>query len=145
MVAEEDGGGRDALLLGNLDDGFGGHHGTTGTAQGAVGNNVDALLLAVVDNLLLGQAGVVLNLVDGGDDGGVGQKLLEVLDAVLQRCVSLRRDLLARAAAYVADADGLGLAGGDKLLHLLPGVDVVVGADDVSRAIGVGGELVVVT
>ena len=145
MVAEEDGGGRDALLLGNLDDGLGGHHGTTSATQGAVGNNVDALLLAVVDNLLLGQAGVVLNLVDGGNDGGVGQKLLEVLDAVLQRCVSLRRDLLARGTAYVADTNGLGLAGGDKLLHLLPGVDVVVGADDVSRAIGVGRELVMVT
>lgn len=83
MVAEQHGGRRDALSLGNLDHGLGAHHGPAGAPQGAVGYDVDALFLAQVDNLLLGQARVVLDLVDGGDDGGVGEKLLEVLDAVL--------------------------------------------------------------
>ena len=85
MVAEEDGRGRDTSLLGNLNDGLSGHDGTTGAAQRAVGLNVDALLLAQVDNLLLGKTGVVLDLVNGGDDSGVRQKLLKVLLAVLQK------------------------------------------------------------
>jgi len=44
---------------------------------------VDALLLAEVNNLLLRAQWVVLNLVDGGDDGGLGQQLLKVLDRVV--------------------------------------------------------------
>jgi hypothetical protein len=83
MVAEEDGRSRDASLLGNLDDRRSGHDGTTGATQRAVGLNMDTLLLAEVDDLLLGKFGVVLDLVNGGNDGGVRQKLLEVLLAVL--------------------------------------------------------------
>lgn len=83
VVAEKDGRGRDTLLLGNLDNGLSGHDRTASAAQRAVGLNVDALLLAEVDNLLLGKAGVVLDLVDGGDDGGMRQKLLKVSLAVL--------------------------------------------------------------
>jgi hypothetical protein len=49
---------------------------------------VNTLLLAEVDNLLLRQTGVVLDLVNGGDDGGVRQKLLEVLLAVLYRMLA---------------------------------------------------------
>lgn len=89
VVAEEDGRGRDALLLGYLDDGLRGHDGAASAAEGAVGLNVDALLLAEVDNLLLGKARVVLDLVDSGDDGGMRQKLLEVSLAVLWWDVSL--------------------------------------------------------
>lgn len=44
---------------------------------------MDALLLAKVDNLLLGQLRVVLDLVDGWDDGGVGEEFFEVALAVL--------------------------------------------------------------
>lgn len=46
--------------------------------------------------------------------------------------------------ADVGDADGLGLARGDELLHLLPRVDVVVRVDDVALAVGELGEAVVV-
>lgn len=48
---------------------------------------MNIVLPAEVDNLLLGEAGMVLNLVDGGDNGGVGDELLEVFLAVLFRCV----------------------------------------------------------
>lgn len=44
---------------------------------------MDALFLAKVDNLLLGEAGVVFNLVDGRDHGGVGEELFEISLAVL--------------------------------------------------------------
>jgi len=49
---------------------------------------VNALLLAEVDNLLLRETGVVLDLVDGGDDSGMRQKLLEVLLTVLYRVLA---------------------------------------------------------
>jgi hypothetical protein len=84
VVAEQDGAGGDAVLLGNLDDDGGGEDGGAGAAEGAVGHDVDALGLAEVDDLVLRQAGVVLDLVDGGDDGGLGQELLEVELAVLR-------------------------------------------------------------
>lgn len=45
----------------------------------------------------------------------------------------------------VADTDALDLAAGDEGLHLLPCLGVVPVADHVARAIGVGGELVVVS
>jgi hypothetical protein len=45
---------------------------------------VDALLLAEVDNLLLRERRVVLDLVDGGDDGSMREELLEVAFAVLR-------------------------------------------------------------
>jgi hypothetical protein len=44
----------------------------------------------------------------------------------------------------VGHADGFGLACCYELLHLLPGVDVVVVVDDVARAVGAGGEAVIV-
>ena len=44
----------------------------------------------------------------------------------------------------VGDADGLGLARGDELFHLLPCVDMVVRVDDVALAVGELGEAVVV-
>jgi hypothetical protein len=148
MVAEEDSGGSNALALGDLDDGLRSHHGTASAPQRAVGDNVNALLVAQVDNLLLGKTGVVLNLVDGGNNGSVGEKLLEILDAVLHpetQRVSENHNKEVADSSYVADTNALGLASGNKLLHLLPGVDVVVVMDNVSRAIGLGGELVVVT
>ena len=44
---------------------------------------MNPLLLTKVDNLLLGQLRVVLDLVDGGDDGGVREEFFEVAFAVL--------------------------------------------------------------
>lgn len=48
---------------------------------------MDTVLATEVDDLLLGKAGVILNLVDGGDNGGVWDELLEVFLAVLFRFV----------------------------------------------------------
>lgn len=83
MIAQQHGPGGDALLLGDLDDGRGREQRATGAAKGAVGHDVDALLPAKVDNLLLRQRRVVLDLVDGGHDGAVREQLLQVALAVL--------------------------------------------------------------
>lgn len=83
MVAEENCGGADAALLGNLHNGSRAHKRPAGRAERAVSHDVDALVLAKVDDLLLGKAGVVLDLIDGRDDLGMGEKLLEVSHAVL--------------------------------------------------------------
>jgi hypothetical protein len=72
------------VLLGDLDDGLGSEERAARAAERAVPHDVDALLLAEVDDLLLREGGVVLDLVDGGDDGGVGEELLEVAFAVLK-------------------------------------------------------------
>ena len=71
------------MLLSDLDHRLGAGHGAAGAAEGRVGHDVDALLLAKIDNLLLGQLRVVLDLVDGGDDGGVGKEFFEITLAVL--------------------------------------------------------------
>lgn len=84
-------------------------------------------LVAEVNNLLLGEQGVVLDLVGSGDNGGLGQKFLEELDTV------------------VGNTDGLDLAGANELLHTLPSSDVGVAVDNVPRAISELGEDVVVS
>lgn len=65
---------------------------------------MNALLLAEVNNFLLWAQWVVLDLVDSGDDGSLGQKLLHVLDRV------------------VGDTNGLDLVGMrlDQVLEVLP-------------------------
>lgn len=88
---------------------------------------MNALLLAEVDRLLLGKAGVVLNLVDSRDHGGLGEELLKVGPAV------------------VANTDGLGLSASDKLLHILPGVDMGVVEVQVAGAVRKGGNIGVVS
>lgn len=76
------------MLLGDLDDGLRRQQRATGATQGRIGHDVDALLLAEVDELLLGKLRVVLDLVDGRNGGGVGQELLKPGLAVLfYRCV----------------------------------------------------------
>lgn len=50
---------------------------------------MDALLAAQVDDLLLAEGRVVLDLVDGGGDGRVGEELLEVAFGVLGLLVAL--------------------------------------------------------
>lgn len=127
MVAEKNSSRSNSTLLGNSHDGLCGEHGATGAAQRAVGGDVNAVLVAEVDNLLLGERGVVLDLVDGGNNGGLGQELLEVLDTV------------------VGDTDGLDLAGASELLHALPGGHMGVIVDDITGAIFELGEEVVVT
>jgi hypothetical protein len=66
VIAEENSRSRDTPLLSNLDHGLGTHDGTTCAAKRAVSLDVNALLLAEVDNLLLGELRVVLDLVNGG-------------------------------------------------------------------------------
>jgi len=80
------------------------------------------LCVAVVNDLLLGQRGVVLDLVGGRDNGGLGQKFLQVLDTV------------------VGDTYSLSFAASYELLHILPGRDVGVAVDNVPRTIRKLGE-----
>lgn len=111
---------------------------------------MDAIFLAKVDNLLLGKAGVVLNLVDGGDHSGVREELLEIPLAVLFFFLMVTNELLnkgetkRRRKTYVADTNRLGLAGRKSGLHLFPPIDVVVVVDDISLAVGQSRELIVV-
>lgn len=108
---------RNTALLGNLDDRLSREQGATGATQGTVGGNVDALLVTEVDNLLLGQRGVILDLVYGWNDGSLGEEFLQVLDTV------------------IGDTNGADLACSDELLHTLPGGDVAVVVDDVAGAV----------
>lgn len=71
MIAEKNSRGRNTLLLGNLDHRLSGHDWATCAAKRTVGLNVDALLLTEVDDLLLRELWVVLDLVNGWDDGGM--------------------------------------------------------------------------
>lgn len=127
MVAEKNSSRGNSTLLGDGHDRLGSEHGATGATQGAVSCDVDAGLVAEVDNLLLGKRGVVLDLVGSGNDSSLGQEFLEVRDTV------------------VGDTDGLDLAGTDELLHALPGSNVGVAVINVSRAIRELGKDVVVT
>ena len=127
MPAQQDRGRVNTLLLGNLDDGLCCQQRATCAAERAVCGDVNALLLAEVNSLLLGQAGVVLNLVDGWNHGGLGEELLKVGPAV------------------VADTDGLGLSATDKLLHILPGVDMGVVEVQVAGTVREGGDVGVVS
>ena len=85
MIAQQHSGRLDAVLLGDGDDGLGREQRAARAAERAVRHDMDALLVAEVDNLLLRQRRVVLNLVHGGDDGGVREELFEVAFAVLER------------------------------------------------------------
>lgn len=91
--------------------------------QRTVRGDMNTLFFAKVDNFLLREGRVVLDLVNGRDDGRLRQEFLEVLLAV------------------VGDTDGLDLAGAHELLHALPGGDVGVGVVDVAGdAVGEFGE-----
>ena len=127
MPAQEDRGGIDALPLRNLYDRLCRQQRTARAAERAVCSDVNALLVAEVDGLLLGETGVVLNLVDGWDHVGVGEKLLEI------------------GSAVVANTNRLGLAAPDQLLHTLPGGDVGVVQMQVTRAIWEGRDVGVIS
>ena len=85
MITQQHSRGLNAMLLRDLDDGLSREERAARAAERAVGHDVDALFLAQVDNLLLRQRRVVLDLIDGGDDGSVGEELFEVAFAILFR------------------------------------------------------------
>lgn len=86
IPAEQHRRGSDTPPLGHLDHGLRAHHGPARAPEGAVRHDVDALLAAQVDDLLLAEGRVVLDLVDGGGDGRVGEELVEVALGVLSGC-----------------------------------------------------------
>lgn len=92
-----------------------------GAAEAGVGSGVDVLLLEVLEELGGGVVGVELDLVDGRDDLGAGEELLEVLDA------------------EVGDTNVLHAARGGKLLELSPGLGEVPVGVVLLEVIGVGG------
>lgn len=82
-------------------------------AEGGVGGNEDVLLGAVVDHGGVGEAGVALDLVHGGDNAGVvddGLELPRVRTINLLAWVKRKTYVLNRE---VRDADGAGLALGE--------------------------------
>lgn len=109
MVAEEHSRGRNAFLISNLDNGLSTHDGTTCAAKRTVSLNMDALLLAEVNDLLLGKLRVVFDLVNSGHDSCMRQKLFQVLLAVLEENVSWV-DGSKVESAYVANTDSSRLA-----------------------------------
>ncbi len=119
MVGEENCGRRDVVLLCNSNDTLVLEERRACAAERAVGGDVNALLLAEVNNLLLGQKRVVLDLVGSRNDGGLREQLLEVLDGV------------------VGNTDGLDLLRVclDQLLEVLPCVDVCNGMINVTAAV----------
>lgn len=126
MVAQENSSRADALLLGNLLHALVLEQRAARAAERAVRHDLDALALAEVDEVVLGQGRVVLDLVRGGHDLGLGEELLEVDPAV------------------VAHAHGLRLARLDQAFHLLPRGDVVMVPGHVALPVGQLGEAVVV-
>ena len=105
----QDLGGALALLVGNLLEGLVTGKRRVGRAEARVGSAVNALLLAVLDQLWRWVVGVQLDLVDCGCGlaARVVEKLLEMLDA------------------EVGDTNVLRAARLKDLLHLGPGLDVV--------------------
>ena len=119
VVAKEYDGGTDAVLLGDLVDTLVLEQRRASAAQGAICGNVDALFLAKVNDFLLWAQRVVLDLVDGGDNGSLGEQLLQVLNRVVGH--TNRLDLLRVRL--------------DQLLEVLPCVLVGDGAVDVAGAV----------
>ena len=108
---------------------------------------MDVLLLAQIDNLLLREARVVLDLVDGRADSCLGEELLKVRLAVLEQLSATIYpcDTTSRKESHVANANRLGLATSDKSLHLLPVIGMIPVADDIACAICKGWELLVIS
>lgn len=84
-----------ASPLRNRGNGRGREQRAARAAERAVGDDVDAARAAEVHNLLLRQARVVFDLIDGRDDGAACEQLLEVFLAVLF-CTVSRRDMRGR-------------------------------------------------
>lgn len=113
MPAEKNSSRSNSTLVGDSYNGLSGEQRAASAAQWAVRGDVDASLVAEVDNLLLGEQGVVLDLVGSGDNSGLGHEFLKELDTV------------------VGNTDGLDLAGANELLHSLPRSNVGVAVDNV--------------
>ncbi len=77
--------------------------------HGRVCLNVDTTLDASLTEVLVGEEGVGLDLVDSGLDAAVGKEVVELLNV------------------EVGDTDGLDLAGVDGLLESLPGLETLLG------------------
>jgi len=124
MVTQQHRSGSNAMLLRHLPDLLVLEQRRPRAAQRTVRRDVNALLLAEVNDFLLGQQRVVFDLVGGGDDGGLREELLEVLDRV------------------VGDADGFDLVwvGLDEGFEVLPGLDVGYAVVDVAGAVFEFGE-----
>lgn len=83
MVTQENNGGSNAVLFCNLVDNLVSEQRRASATKRAVRRDVNALFLAEVVNLLLWAQWVVLNLVDGWDNGGFGEELLQIPDGVV--------------------------------------------------------------
>lgn len=119
---QDDLGGGGTLLLGDgLDLRAGDDEGEVErvVTECRVGGDVDVLLLGVLDELLAGEDGVALDLVDGGDNAGLVNQLLE------------------RSVCEVGHTNGANLALGE-LAHSLPCLTVGDRAVDVDL-VGVRG------
>ena len=90
--------------------------------EGAVRGDVDVVLLGVLDQVVLGEEGVALDLVDDRDDAGGFDDAFDVLDR------------------EVGDADGAHFAFGEDGFHLGPGLAQGPVADDVAVAVRERGE-----
>lgn len=122
MPAEQNGRRRYIPLLRDFNNRFGTEQRTSCTSERTISRDKNAGFLAVLQDLILGQKRVVLDLVDSWDDAGMGEELLEVLDAV------------------VRNPDGLHFTGCQQFLHGFPGVDVGGIVEDVAGAIWEFGE-----
>jgi hypothetical protein len=94
----------------------------TSRAERRVSLDEDALLVAVLFELMLRVVGVVLDLVDGRDDFPGFGEMLEDGDT------------------SVGDTDRSGFARGKDILHLLPSLSLVPVPVDVSRSVLLDGE-----
>lgn len=119
VVGEENGGRSDIVFLCHGDDTLVLEKRRPCATEGAVGGDVNALLLAEINNLLLGQERVILDLIGSRHNGGLCEQLFKVLDGV------------------VGNTDGLDLLGVglDQLLEVLPCVDMCDGVVDVTAAV----------
>jgi len=141
-----------AFALRNLDHWLGRHKGPAGAAERTVGYHMDALFRAQVDNFLLRQGWVVFDLVDGRDDGAVGEELFEVSLAVLRRLSVPSRStrfgvsgyVIDVWSTYVANANPLHLPGREELFHRLPRIDMRMRVHDISLSVWQGREPVMV-
>lgn len=119
VVAKEDSTGSDIMLLRNLQYTLILEKRRSRASKRTVRRDMDALILAEINNFLLGQQWVVLDLVGSGHNGGLGEQLLHVFDRVVSYTNSL--DLFRVSL--------------NQLLKSFPGVDVGDATVEVAGAI----------
>lgn len=89
----------------------------TRAPERTVGCNMNASVVAEVNDLLLREHGVVFDLVDCRNNLGMREKLFQILDAV------------------VGNTNGFCLPTCDQFLHIPPGIDMRALAKQVAAAI----------